>query len=107
VDFVAATTNVPVLEEPEVTICTTLVVTDDSLLENDELLQLLVSAGGLQYRAIITILDTVDSECINPIPLPFCTMYSCTLQSCLLYYTDAYTIIIHAYTLYFYMTNFQ
>ena len=62
VDFVAATTNVPVLEEPVVTICATLELIDDSLLEDNELLQLLVSAGGLQYRAIITILDTLDSE---------------------------------------------
>lgn len=62
VDFVTTTTNVPVLEEPVVTICATLEVIDDDLLEDNELLQLLVSAGGLQYRAIITILDTLDSE---------------------------------------------
>ena len=62
VDFVGGTTSVPVLEEPVVTICATLVVADDSLLEHNEQLQLLVSAGGLQYSANITILDTVDSE---------------------------------------------
>ena len=61
-DFIAAFTNVPVLEEPVVTICAILVLIDDSLLEDDELLSLLVSAGGLQYRAFITILDTMDSE---------------------------------------------
>ena len=62
-DFVDGTTSVPVLEESVVTICAMLVVADDSLLEHNEQLQLLVSAGGLQYSANITILDTVDSEC--------------------------------------------
>ena len=52
----------PVLQQPVVTICATLEVTDDSLLEDDELLLLLVMAGVHQYQAIITILDTVDSE---------------------------------------------
>ena len=61
-DFIATTTNVPVLQQPVVTICATLEVTDDSLLEDDELLLLLVMAGVHQYQAIITILDTVDSE---------------------------------------------
>lgn len=76
VDFIAATTNVPVLEEPVVTICATLDVIDDSLLEDNELLQLVINAGGLEYLAIITILDTVDSECTASysIPLQFCNM---------------------------------
>lgn len=62
VDFVAATTNVPELEESVVTICATLEVIDDSLLEDTELLLLIISAGGVEYRAFIAILDTVDSE---------------------------------------------
>lgn len=61
-DFVAATANVSALEEPVVTICATLVVIDDSILEDNELLELVVSAGSIQFRVPITILDTLDSK---------------------------------------------
>ena len=99
VDFIAATTNVPVLEEPVVTICATLDVIDDSLLEDNELLQIVVNAGGLEYLAIITILDTVDSECTASysIPLPFCNMcthYNITRVPFCLYYVSLQEYII-------------
>lgn len=62
VDFVSTTTNVPVLEQPVVTICATLEVIDDLLIENDEQLLLSVTAENIVFQAMITILDTLDSE---------------------------------------------
>ena len=46
-----------------ITICATLDVIDDSIVEDDEQLLLSVTAGGLTFEAVITILDTLDSEC--------------------------------------------
>ena len=64
-DFIRTSTNVPGLEMSVVTICATLDVIDDSILEDDEQLLLSIPAGCLVFEAVITILDTLDSECIT------------------------------------------
>ena len=53
----------PEIELPIVTICATIELIDDSIVEDDEQLLLAVTAGSFVFRAVITILDTLDSKC--------------------------------------------
>ena len=62
-DFVPFSNSEFLSEQQFVIRCVTLQVIDDTLLEDNELLKLEITAdGGVVFDTVITILDTIDSE---------------------------------------------
>ena len=63
VDFVPFSNSEFLSDQPNINRCVSLQVIDDTLLEDNELLIFRVTADrGLEFDAIILILDTIDSE---------------------------------------------